>query len=234
MIDGELIVDSFAGGGGASTGIEMALGVSPDIAINHDPEALAMHAVNHPNTRHFCEDVWKVDPREVCEGKPVGLFWLSPDCKHFSKAKGGKPVSKKVRGLAWLAVHWAKSVRPRVICLENGLEAEWSGSVWLNPPFSSKRQWYERLVEHGNGIALMPSRTETLDLQNYMSSADALLFLRGRIYFERGHRPGANGNGATTTPPFGIVLCAYGATLADALLRSQLLGVRAQVVHSTN
>ena len=119
MIDGELIVDSFAGGGGASTGIEMALGVSPDIAINHDPEALAMHAVNHPHTRHFCEDVWKVDPAGVCGGKPVGLFWLSPDCKHFSKAKGGKPVSKKIRGLAWLAVHWAKSVRPRVICLEN-------------------------------------------------------------------------------------------------------------------
>jgi DNA (cytosine-5)-methyltransferase 1 len=119
MVNGELIVDSFAGGGGASTGIEMALGVSPDIAINHDPEAIAMHAANHLCTRHYIEDVWKIDPADVCRSGPVGLMWLSPDCKHFSKAKGGKPVSKKIRGLAWLAIHWAKAVRPRVIFLEN-------------------------------------------------------------------------------------------------------------------
>jgi DNA (cytosine-5)-methyltransferase 1 len=126
VIGGELIIDSFAGGGGASTGIEMALGVSPDIAINHDREAIAMHAANHPNTEHHCEDVWKVDPVTVCRSRPVGLMWLSPDCKHFSKAKGGKPLSKKVRGLAWLAVHWAKAVKPRVICLENVEEfADW-------------------------------------------------------------------------------------------------------------
>lgn len=112
---------------------------------------------------------------------------------------------------------------------ENGLSAEWIGNVWLNPPFSSKRTWYERLVAHGKGIALMPARTETHDLQVYMSAADALLFLKGRIYFERGHRPGANGNGAITTPPFGIVLCAYGGEMADALLNSKLLGVRAKV-----
>jgi DNA (cytosine-5)-methyltransferase 1 len=122
----EIIVDSFAGGGGASTGIEWALGRSPDIAINHDPEAIAMHTANHPATEHYCEDVWKVDPRQATRGRPVGLMWLSPDCKHFSKAKGGKPVSKKIRGLAWLAVHWAKTVRPRVICLENVEEfADW-------------------------------------------------------------------------------------------------------------
>jgi len=113
---------------------------------------------------------------------------------------------------------------------ENGLAAEWSGSVWLNPPFSGKRPWYERLVSHGNGIALMPARTETHDLQVYMSAADALLFLKGRIYFERGHRPGANGNGVITTPPFGIVLCAYGRDMAQALLNSELLGVRASVI----
>jgi hypothetical protein len=112
---------------------------------------------------------------------------------------------------------------------DNGLAAEWRGSVWLNPPFSSKRPWYERLVAHGNGIALMPARTETHDLQTYMSAAHAILFLRGRIYFERGHRPGANGNGATTTPPFGIVLCAYGAGMAAALMRSKLQGIRATV-----
>lgn len=115
----ELIVDNFAGGGGASTGIEQALGRCVDIAINHDPEALAMHAANHPQTRHYCEDVFKIDPREVTSGRPVGLAWFSPDCKHFSKAKGGKPRSKKIRGLAWVTVKWAATVRPRVIVLEN-------------------------------------------------------------------------------------------------------------------
>jgi len=115
----ELIVDSFAGGGGASLGIEQALGRSPDIAINHDAEAISMHAANHPSTRHFCEDVWAVDPVAACAGRPVGLMWLSPDCKHHSKAKGGKPRDKKIRGLAWVAVKWAKLVKPRVICLEN-------------------------------------------------------------------------------------------------------------------
>jgi DNA N-6-adenine-methyltransferase (Dam) len=112
---------------------------------------------------------------------------------------------------------------------DNGLTAAWEGSVWLNPPFSGKRPWYERLVAHGDGIALMPARTETHDLQDYMQAAQALLFLKGRIYFERGTRPGANANGATTTPPFGIVLCAYGEKMASALLDSKLLGVRAKV-----
>ncbi|WP_299733917.1 DNA cytosine methyltransferase [uncultured Endozoicomonas sp.] len=116
---GELIVDNFAGGGGASTGIEMAMDRPVDIAINHDPEAIAMHTINHPHTRHYCESVWKVDPVEACNGRPVALAWFSPDCKHFSKAKGGKPKSKQIRGLAWVAVRWAKRVRPRVIMLEN-------------------------------------------------------------------------------------------------------------------
>tara|TARA_B100000508_G_C11451170_1_gene274152 strand:- start:368 stop:1789 length:1422 start_codon:yes stop_codon:yes gene_type:complete len=115
----ELIVDNFAGGGGASSGIEMATGRSVDIAINHDPDAIAMHAMNHPETKHYCESVWDVNPREAVNGLPVGLCWLSPDCKHFSKAKGGKPVEKKIRGLAWVAVRWAATVKPRVIMLEN-------------------------------------------------------------------------------------------------------------------
>lgn len=115
----ELVVDNFAGGGGASTGIEIALGRSVDIAINHDPDAIAMHRANHPNTKHYCEDVWQVDPVEACEGKPVALAWFSPDCKHHSRAKGGKPVDKNIRGLAWVAVRWAKKVKPRVIMLEN-------------------------------------------------------------------------------------------------------------------
>lgn len=119
MINGELIVDNFAGGGGASTGIELATGYSVDIAINHDPEAIRMHKTNHPDTKHYCESVWDVDPVKVCEGHPVGLAWFSPDCKHFSKAKGGKPKDKNIRGLAWVALRWAGKVRPRVIMLEN-------------------------------------------------------------------------------------------------------------------
>lgn len=115
----ELIVDNFAGGGGASTGIELATGRNVDIAINHDPAAIAMHMVNHPETEHYCESVWDVDPRKVTRGRPVGLAWFSPDCKHFSKAKGGKPVEKGIRGLAWVAVRWAATVRPRVIMIEN-------------------------------------------------------------------------------------------------------------------
>ncbi len=115
----ELFVDNFAGGGGASTGIEMAIGRSVDIAINHDPDAIAMHKANHPHTKHYCEDVWRVDPVEACEGDPVALAWFSPDCKHFSRAKGGKPVDKNIRGLAWVAVKWALAVRPRILMLEN-------------------------------------------------------------------------------------------------------------------
>ena len=115
----ELIVDLFAGGGGASTGIELATGRHVDVAVNHDAEAISLHQANHPQTRHFCSDVFEVDPVTVTDGMPVGLLWASPDCKHFSKAKGGKPVSKKIRSLAWVVVKWAKAVRPRIICLEN-------------------------------------------------------------------------------------------------------------------
>ena len=119
MIDGKLIVDNFAGGGGASTGIEMATGISVDIAINHDPDAIKMHKVNHPSTKHYCENVWAVDPVKACGGHQVALAWFSPDCKHFSKAKGGKPKDKNIRGLAWVACRWAGLVRPDVIMLEN-------------------------------------------------------------------------------------------------------------------
>lgn len=115
----EIIVDNFAGGGGASTGIELATGLNVDIAINHDPAAIAMHKANHPDTEHYLESVWDIDPRKVVKGRKVGLCWLSPDCTHFSKAKGGRPVEKKVRGLAWIALRWAATVRPRVIILEN-------------------------------------------------------------------------------------------------------------------
>ena len=115
----EIIVDNFAGGGGASTGIELATGRVVDIAVNHDPDAILMHKTNHPHTVHYQASVWDVDPEEVCAGRPVGLAWFSPDCKHFSKAKGGKPVDKNIRGLAWIVLRWAGTVRPRVIILEN-------------------------------------------------------------------------------------------------------------------
>lgn len=115
----ELIIDNFAGGGGASLGIERALGRAVDYAVNHCKSALAMHEFNHPATRHYCESVWKVDPVMMCKGNPVGLAWFSPDCRHFSRAKGKKPVSRKIRCLAWIVIRWARKVRPRVIMLEN-------------------------------------------------------------------------------------------------------------------
>ena len=149
MIHGELIVDNFAGGGGASTGIEMATGYSVDIAINHDPEAIKMHKANHPNTKHYCENVWAVDPVKACNGHPVGLAWFSPDCKHFSKAKGGKPKDKNIRGLAWVACRWAGLVRPRVIMLENVEEFKtWGPLNRGHHPIKSKQgKTFERFVQ---------------------------------------------------------------------------------------
>jgi DNA (cytosine-5)-methyltransferase 1 len=150
----ELIVDNFAGGGGASTGIELAIGRSVDIAINHDPAPIAMHRANHPETEHYCESVWDVDPREVTRGRPVGLAWFSPDCKYFSKAKGGKPVEKKIRGLAWIVLKWAGKVRPRVIIIENVEEFKTWGPVRKGRPVKSKKgqtyeQWKSQLESLG-------------------------------------------------------------------------------------
>ena len=144
----ELVVDNFAGGGGASTGIELAIGRPVDIAINHDPEAIAMHEQNHPYTIHFCESVWDIDPIKVCGGRPVGIAWFSPDCKHFSKAKGGKPVDKHIRGLAWIALRWAAKVRPRVIFLENVEEFLTWGRVRKGKPIEKdKGNTFKRFVK---------------------------------------------------------------------------------------
>ena len=115
----EIIVDNFAGGGGASTGIELATGRCVDIAINHDPNAVGMHTTNHPDTLHYCESVYEVRPKVATAGRPVALAWFSPDCRHFSKAKGSKPVEKAIRGLAWIVIRWALDVGPRVMMLEN-------------------------------------------------------------------------------------------------------------------
>ena len=153
----EKIIDSFAGGGGASTGIELATGRPVDAAINHDPDAILMHKTNHPYTRHYCESVWAVDPWEVTRGSPVGLAWFSPDCKHFSKAKGSKPVDKNIRGLAWIVLKWAGTVRPRVIILENVEEFQTWGPVRKGKPVKSKqgetfRKWKEQLQALGYDI----------------------------------------------------------------------------------
>lgn len=153
-LNNDLIVDLFAGGGGASTGIELATGRYVDIAVNHDPQAVAMHETNHPQTRHFCEYVFEVDPVAVTKGKPVGLLWASPDCKHFSKAKGGKPVSRKIRSLAWVVVKWARLVRPRVICLENVEEFQTWGPLTGDLPDPARkgetfRRWVAELEKLG-------------------------------------------------------------------------------------
>jgi len=115
----ELIIDNFAGGGGASTGIELAVGQPVDIAINHDSMAIKMHSANHPHTYHLQNDVFAIDPLDVTGGRSVGLAWFSPDCTHFSKAKGGKPRKKEIRDLAWVVIKWARAVKPRIIMLEN-------------------------------------------------------------------------------------------------------------------
>ena len=141
----EIIVDNFAGGGGASTGMELATGRPVAIAINHDPDAIAMHETNHPFTEHLQASVWDVDPREVCRGRPVGLAWFSPDCKHFSKAKGAALVDRKIRGLAWIVLRWAGTVRPRVIIVENVEEFKTWGPVRKGKPIKAKSgQTFER------------------------------------------------------------------------------------------
>lgn len=153
----ELIIDNFAGGGGASTGIELATGRPVDIAINHDPDAILMHKTNHPYTEHYQESVWDIDPRTVCRGREVGVAWFSPDCKHFSKAKGGKPVDKNIRGLAWIVLKWAGTVRPRVIILENVEEFQTWGPVRKGKPVKSKQgetfdKWISQLKALGYEI----------------------------------------------------------------------------------
>ncbi len=160
----EIIVDNFAGGGGASTGIELATGRPVAIAINHDPAAILMHRKNHPHTEHLQASVWDVDPEQVCAGRPVGLAWFSPDCKHFSKAKGSALVDRNIRGLAWIVLRWAGTVRPRVIILENVEEFTTWGPVRKGKPVKRKQgqtfqKWLSQLealgykVEHRELVA---------------------------------------------------------------------------------
>lgn len=150
----EIIVDNFAGGGGASTGIELATGRPVTIAINHDPAAILMHKTNHPHTEHLQASVWDVDPRVVCAGRPVGLAWFSPDCKHFSKAKGSALVDRNIRGLAWIVLRWAGTVKPRIIILENVEEFTTWGPVRKGKPVKKKaghtfNKWLRQLKDCG-------------------------------------------------------------------------------------
>lgn len=137
--DLEMVVDSFAGGGGASIGIHRAIGRTVDVAINHSLSAIRMHEANHPDTRHYREDIWALDPKNVTMGRPVGLAWFSPDCRHHSRAKGGKPVKGSVRGLAWVVNRWAAKARPRVIFLENVEEFQEWGPLKNDRPIPERR-----------------------------------------------------------------------------------------------
>ncbi|MBB1438597.1 DNA cytosine methyltransferase [Shewanella sp. SG41-4] len=183
-----LIVDNFCGGGGASTGIAWAIGRSVDIADNHDQDAIAMHTANHPDTLHYCESVFDIDPVQATAGKPVDLAWFSPDCTHFSKARGSKPVKKEIRGLAWVAVRWALKVRPRVMMLENVEEFKTWGPLIECPVTGEMQPDPERKGETFNAFVSMlstgieadhPSIAECVDT---LGLIDTTKLIKGRGY----------------------------------------------------
>ena len=152
-----IFVDGFAGGGGWSVGFELATGRPIDIAINHDPDAVLMHETNHPYTKHYCEDIFSVSPREAVGCRKVAWAHFSPDCKHFSRAKGGKPADKKIRGLAWVVLRWAAEVRPDIISLENVGEFKTWGPVRKGKPVKSKvgqtfQCWRQQLENLGYAV----------------------------------------------------------------------------------
>lgn len=187
----EIIVDNFAGGGGASTGIEMAIGRSVDIAINHDVNAVAMHTTNHPDTLHYCESVFDIDPKQATAGNPVGLAWFSPDCRHFSKAKGSKPVAREIRGLAWIVLRWALAVHPRVMMLENVEEFKTWGPLLIDengdqrPDPKRAGETFAAFVGMlGAGIeSAHPALTEACDFLGIApNSSDALRLVNGLGY----------------------------------------------------
>jgi DNA (cytosine-5)-methyltransferase 1 len=169
MIQHELVVDNFAGGGGASTGIEAALSRSIDYAINHDPEAIAMHRANHPGTHHFCESVWDVNPRKIVRGRRMGLGWFSPDCTFHSKARGAKPfrdrdAARRRRGLAGIVFPWIHAARPRVIMLENVEEfQDWGPLLEDGRPCPERRglsfrRWHRQIENLGYQIDMRELR----------------------------------------------------------------------------
>jgi DNA (cytosine-5)-methyltransferase 1 len=189
----EIIVDNFAGGGGASTGIELATGRSVDIAINHDPHAIAMHETNHTDTLHYCESVFDINPKVATAGKPVGLAWFSPDCRHFSKAKGAKPVEKEIRGLAWIVLRWALDVSPRVMMLENVEEFKTWGpllSVEMRPdPERTGETFHAFVAMLSSGIAANhPALAEACDFLKISTSSQAAKRLINGLGYVVDHR----------------------------------------------
>jgi DNA (cytosine-5)-methyltransferase 1 len=184
----EIIVDNFAGGGGASTGIEMAIGRSVDIAINHDPNAVAMHTTNHPDTLHYCESVYEVRPKIATAGRPVALAWFSPDCRHFSKAKGAKPVEKAIRGLAWVVLRWGLDVKPRVMKLENVEEFKTWGPLLageMRPDPARAGETFKAFIGMlTTGISLdHPALAECCEFLNItLDSEDAARLVKGLGY----------------------------------------------------
>ncbi|HYF33643.1 MAG TPA: hypothetical protein VD994_00020, partial [Prosthecobacter sp.] len=170
-----LMIDSFAGGGGASTGMWMATGRHVDHAFNHAFDALGMHRINHPQTVHHMADVFDIDPKKITEGRPVGLAHFSPDCKHFSKAKGGKPLDKRIRGLVLVMLRWA-AIRAEVLTMENVEEiVTWGPLVhkrgtdgkmgWYPDPAQKGRTWKAFLACLSTGIdADHPDLPEILDV----------------------------------------------------------------------
>ncbi|HBQ8048224.1 DNA cytosine methyltransferase [Klebsiella pneumoniae subsp. pneumoniae] len=188
MRESEIIVDNFAGGGGASTGIELAIGRSVDIAINHDPNAVAMHTTNHPDTLHYCESVYEVRPKVATAGRPVALAWFSPDCRHFSKAKGAKPVEKAIRGLAWVVLRWGLDVKPRVMKLENVEEFKTWGPLLageMRPDPARAGETFEAFIGMlATGISAdHPALTECCEFLNIsLDSEDAARLVNGLGY----------------------------------------------------
>lgn len=201
----ELIIDNFAGGGGTSTGLEAAFGRPVDIAINHDPEALAMHAINHPYTRHLCESVWDVDPIEVTSNQPVGLVWLSPDCKHFSKAKGGTPVSKNIRGLAWVGMRWAALTKPRVLMLENVSEFTTWGPLIVDAEGNARPDPAKRGRTFNSFVRQLRELGYAVEYNEQRACDDGAPTIRKRLFLiaRRDHRPiyfTGHSHGSPTSP----------------------------------
>lgn len=246
----ELIVDHFAGAGGASKGMEMALGHPVDYAINHDPEAIAMHRVNHPHTHHFCENVWDVDPYAVARGRPIGLGWFSPDCTFHSKARGGKPFrdrnrARRRRGLAWLVVRWAKAVRPRVIMLENVEEfADWGPLLEDGTPDPLQRgftfrRWHRQIENLGYHVDMRELRACDYGAPTSRKRLFVIARCDGQeiIFPEPTHGPGAGSPYRTaaecidwTTPCPSIF--ERSRPLAEATLRRIARGVMRYVVNN--
>lgn len=179
---GELIIDNFAGGGGTSTGLEAAFGRPVDIAINHDPEALAMHAANHPHTLHLCESVWDVNPIQVTGNQPVALVWLSPDCKHFSKAKGGTPVSKHIRGLAWVGMRWVAMCKPRVLMLENVEEFQTWGPILVGPDGQARPDPARRGTTFQSFVRQLKAHGYQVDWRELRASDHGTPTIRKRLF----------------------------------------------------